>query len=185
MKENLIKLIDELFKRKEFENGKLSLTLNYENIIIGYKKNNVNKETYDLAIEKINSTDVKNFNVTIQIERGIDHSSIMYSDDWKSVNYTFYGKDGVVDEDDEDDEGNKYLSFEFNTLGSRESFRVSEKLRKFTLTDKYGDPDTIEGNHFDFDTVDKTIDLMIQLDQLLDKQMEEKNVLFNKLRKEL
>lgn len=173
MKNELQKLVYELFSRKEFENGNFSMTLNFKNVIDKYRSKNVNLETLKESIKLINSTDIESFNVTIRTNRGTDMDyECIYEKNWKSVSFIFYGK------------SDQNPNFEFDTLGDRESFRLSEKVRKYGVMDKDGKLTTKESTEFDWDKTIEIIVLMIELDKLLDKQQKEKEEIFNKFIKE-
>lgn len=173
MKNELQKLVYELFSRKEFENGNFSMTLNFKNVIDKYRSKNVNLETLKESINLINSTDIESFNVTIRTNRGTDMDyECIYEKNWKSVSFIFHGK------------SDQNPNFEFDVLSSNETFRISDKLRLYGVMDENDRPTTKERTEFDWDKSLEVLDLMIELDKLLDKQYNEKQEIFNKFIKQ-
>lgn len=155
MKEKIIIIFNKLKSLDYFENSIFSFTSNYERIIEDFRK----VVFKDVSIEdlKLDEKEIKSFNLTLNIDRGIDHTKNIediYADDWKSVYFTFYGK--------------KKLKYSFRTLGARESFRLEEKMKNEKLKCKIED-------------IDNVISTLIEIDELLDEQYLEKQKLFKKL----
>ena len=171
MKEDLIKIVNTVYNEEYFKNKIFSLTINYIKVIEDFRYKKLNEENYQFIIDNIKSTElITSFNITVMIERGVDHLG-NYSDDWKSVNFTFHGSKKTG------------LFFEFNTLGARESFRISQFLIKTIYNDKDPERPFIKHeNKFDINNIDKILSLLIELDILIDKQFEEKNIIFDKLK---
>ena len=183
MKNNVLKIISELSKKKYFNGHKFSMSINYDRIIPDYNSPSFDQDSINLAISKINEiNEVKNFNVTIKISRDTlaDNCDGIYLDGWKTVQFIFYS--GSDDENNNDFDTSKYGMFDFDTLGDRSSFRISSKSCK-VYPGEDGTNRSKYGNHFEYDKLSDLLDNLIELDILLDKQHDEKVIIFNKLMK--
>lgn len=183
MKDKILNIISIAKQKTEFKEAKCSLTINFVSLVPQFQK--LKLELWDLkeyseALDLFN--EITSFNFTIEVERGINHESRdesqIYQDGWKSVSYTFHGGEDNGQKDFEE-----YCQFEFNTLGDRESFRLSEKLIRpdYDSKERWA---TISGNYCSYEKIEETLDLLLQLDVLLDKQYDEKKKIFNALKLE-
>lgn len=176
MKENILKILKEALRRPELNNAEYHLTLNYDDVI-KYPYKYLNDETISL-VEKVMKTfdQIDSFNFTIILKRGIIDFD-KFEDDWYHIDIVFYG--GRGDDDDEDvvtlNNFNKYARFDFSCNSSKRGLKTDEELFNY-------ENGKLE-NIFEFDNVGETIDLMLQLNELLDKQYQERKVLIDKLRK--
>jgi len=184
MKNNILKIIDELSKKEYFNNHEFSLTVNFKKIIPDYNTVPFNENSIKVAIKKLNKIkNVKNFNITIKIKRDTEKLKIedyTYPVGWKTVQFIFYS--GSEEEKNNKFNTSKYGMFDFDTLGDRESFRLTSKSCK-VYHDDNGNHKSVYGNHFEYDKLNTFLDDLIELDILLDKQNDEKIIIFNRLMK--
>jgi hypothetical protein len=181
MKNNILKIIEELSKKEHFNGHKFSMSINFDKIIPDYNSPSFDQDSINLAIEKINEIDnIKNFNVTIKISKDTlaDNFDGIYPDGWKTVQFIFYS--GSDEEENNDFDTSKYGMYDFDTLGDRESFRITSKCCK-VYHGEDGSNRSKYGNHFEYDKLSNLLDNLIELDMLLDKQYDEKKVIFDKL----
>jgi hypothetical protein len=171
MKENILKILDAILKNEYFFNSEISLTVNYDNVFQYIPIIN-NNENIPLIYNKLNKfINIKNFNITVKIDRGINKKTFQYDYNWKSNSFIFYGGEDKYELTKYD--FLKYAFFDFHSFGDRESLRLHEKLQK---KDAFS---TIYGNLFEYDKVNDIIIYLIELDRLLDKQFEEKQQIYN------
>lgn len=182
MKEKLIQLIEKLNSYEYFKNSKVELTINYKDIIrYGEKISLYNDDSLKYIIDKINNIkkEIKGYNFTIKLESNIDRSTEYgYGALWKSVSFTFYSGN---DPESPKIYTNKYGMFEYDSLGDRESFRISDKLFQ-RCHDKDGRYYERFSNYFEYDNLDDTINNLIELDILLDESAKKRNDIINKLK---
>jgi hypothetical protein len=176
MKENLLKLIDELSKRKHLSECTVSLTLNYKNLLDDFRNSTPFKNRLNEIISLItNSDNITSYNFTIKKRIGL--LDFERPSDWQEIQYIFYSGD------DENIDITKYASYNFLYMGnggSREymgSNGLMEKLLKYSSNER-----PKEGNNYEHNKVGILIDSLIELELLLDKQQLEKEKIFNKIK---
>lgn len=186
MKENILKILKEIQLRPHFENAGYKLTLNYKNVIQAYPDKRFDENTQQLFIDTIDEMgEITSFNFTTKIESGINHYD-EYAENWKSVDYVFYGYTKKSAEDFEDEKlisPDRNCWFAFNSLGERGEFRMSQKLSRHEDDgSRYGKE--IKGNAVAFNNVGELLDRLIEFDFILDKHHDEQKYLIEKFRNE-
>ena len=161
MKEHLLQIINELSKREYFDDCIIELTINYDSIIEFNKK--LFKDCINEYTDIINSTSkIDSYNLTLTKKLG---DVIKYNNDWQRTSCIFYsyGNDKLDSKD--------YASFDFTSSGSvpRDNSLSIEGLQHI-----------LDKNIYKLNNLSKLIDLMVNLNKLIDKQQEEKKILFNK-----
>lgn len=185
MKNNILKIVNEVYKRPEFLNkAEVSLTINYKKEIPDYNNVIFNDESYENIKNILSGSDVKNYNMTFVLERGTDNIiNFNYDEDWKSVYFTFYG--GKSDEEDlgKFDVDNQGL-FVFRLLGASGDINTDNipKLRDLRVDTYDRVVKDKRYNVYKYDEISKLIDILLEFDALLDKQLQEKFEIYNKIR---
>lgn len=189
MKENIIKVIDQLSTKEYYSNCKVSLTINYEKVIdrsydidADSFKDHIFKNNIDELKESVNNfLDIEGYNLTLTNERGkTDIES--YDNDWKVVSIVFWS--GNDDKGDNIDPL-KYGMFEWKVLSNMESYDhngIADKLSKLIVEVEGEYPVKQYGNYFEYDNMEYVIDGLIDLEKLMDKQYQEKCLIYDKLR---
>ena len=156
-----------------------SLSVNSKDVIKGVYPEPLHLKDVDLltVIDSVISIDeIKGYNITFKIEK--KDGLCDYGKNWKSVGYVFWsGKDPG---DKYDLDSTKYGKFEWTTVGERESFDANGIASK--LDNSWESPGK---NFFSIDNIGDVMDYLIELDILLDKQHNEKELLYNKMKMEL
>jgi len=189
MKENILKVIDHLSTKEYYSNCKVSLTINYEKVIDkSYDidsdsfKDHILKDSIDKLKESVNNfSDIEGYNLTLRNERGTADIE-NYDNNWKSVDIVFWSGN---DDNGENTDPLKYGMFEWKILSSMESYDhngIANKLSKLTFEGEGEYPVTQYGNYFEYDNMEYVIDGLIDLEKLMDKQYQEKCLIYDKLR---
>lgn len=181
MKNTILKILKEIQKRKEFQNCQYSLTVNYEKVITHFLKNHelcyhyLNDKTEELVLEKINDVDIKNFNFTFTLEANHEEMMIAANNEeywdgfWKRSDFVFHG----------DEKEKMYI---LSSLGSgNRDFNLSNFLT-IPISNFDNNWATKKLNNFNINNIEQTINLLLELDDLLDKQYSEKQNIINKLK---
>lgn len=162
MRDKVKKILDEVYKNKYFNQCGVSLTINYEEIINGSDKI-LNDKSYKEIIDILDRVDIETYNITFRTIRGVNRCDGEYDLKWKSVDFIFYGNN------------DKYGNFVFNSLNNFDSINTS------TVYQLSKDRD-MKYDSYKYDDISKVIDIMIDLDKLIDKQMEEKLEIYNRIK---
>jgi len=184
MQNKIKNIIKEFQRRQYFDNDGIRLVINYENLLWEYPELKLKTITPE-KLEVLDNIDIKSFNLTVKKEIGCDTHD--YADNWKSIDFVFYGH--FTDEEDEEDSSEKLKDpentcwFEFFSLGDRGEFRLRKELSRpdYDSDDRYA---TIKGNLVSFENIGEHLDRLIEFDSLLDKQHSEKKFMIEKFRKE-
>jgi hypothetical protein len=182
MKENILHILNTgLAKLPE---SKFNIAVNYEPIVERYSRKPITSQNIKFVEDKLDKIkQIDNFNITFEVRRGTDefdeNGDMEFDDNWKTVQYVFYsGRD-----EDEDDitpkrDCSKIGAFAYERLGD-ETLNTHEK-HWFSEVD-YEEEIRTYFNFFEYAKVEDLFDTLIQLDNLLDKQFEEKKVIADKL----
>lgn len=182
MKENILKIIDAVCEREEFlDKTTFELTVNYKQILYTYPHMDLTQKTQSRIKDELNKIDdIWSFNFTVHLEIGCEdrHSDDGYAPNWKSGSFTFYGSKKKDGEDEEEMMPPTHARFIFDSIGDRESFRTYDKMMVFDHEKERRVPQ----NLFRYDKINELLEQLIQLDVLLDRQHEEKNEIYTKLK---
>ena len=166
MKNKILKILNEVQQRPEFNGCKYSLTVNYESVL-DYPYKTLGDDTFGLFDEVLSKSDIENFNFTVM--KGTSDNN----DDWYSVSLVFYG--GVnLDPDDYPKIKNldEFGRFDFRYLGQGTDFKVRNELLTY--------PGPKSHNSFRYDKVGDIIDLSAELFNLLRLQYIERKAILKK-----
>jgi hypothetical protein len=171
MNTKIQKLANALYNNEECKNQRFSLTLNYKKTIehkyihedipnttafrcVGIVYPLLNEEGMKKITDELSKVKVKNFNFTIEFEKGINHDDCEYDIDWYACRIVFHGKKKI---EISFDMSSSYCSFDYD------SFSRSVGKHKIKITD---------------DKLDVTIQKMVELKNTL---LENASKLINKL----
>jgi len=187
MKENILHILNTgLAKLPE---STFNITVNYDPIVERYSRKPITAQNIKIVEDKLDKIkQIDNFNVTFEVKRGTDidyEYDMRYDDNWKTVQYGFYSGDDEEEYDDDEiiittpkRDYSKIGSFGYERLGD-ESLNTHEK-HWFSEVD-YEEETRTTFNFFEYAKVGDLFDTLIELDNLLDKQFEEKKVIADKL----
>lgn len=182
IKDNIIKVIDELSKKEYLNDCELQLSINGDDVR-NYKdiRNILFSDAIDDVKKILNNftDDIEGYNITLEKK---NNYSFYYSPGWKSVSYTFWS--GNDSSGDKDIDTSKYGMFEWRYLGDAESYDTNGIRNK--LMERIFEGEEVVSvkyyNYFEYGKIEKIIDSLIELDLLIDKQHKEKIEIYEKIK---
>lgn len=158
MRDVIINIVTKLLEYEYFNNYKiLSIHVNHKE----YRVGEYGHKTFDIKnFEKwLTNDDIENYNITIELEYG-------KRDLWRLSIFTLWASKKKIDT-------SKFGFFEYRTIGSPfyESY------------DGNGLSNIINNNRYSLGDIDKLINSLIELDELIEIQKKQKEIIYNRLKK--
>lgn len=185
MKEQIKKIVEEIYKRDNFLNKcQVTLHINLVTLIASYENMLFDEKAFRKINNFIDSREIKNYNISFRIENGTD-SSLNYSNDWKSVDFVFYGGKPEKDDFDAgfDSDYEKFGLFNFRYLGTGGDINTAEIAELSVVEHDDKDPYRKRFNKYQYDDISKLVDILLEFEKLIDKQQQEKILIYDKIKK--
>lgn len=181
LKEKYLGLVNLLFSRLDFKDLEVTASLIgrddfYSEPLKRFKDNRVNDDSKNKILDAVNSMgDLIGFNISFRKNKG----DYINGYNWNTSTFVFWNGS------DNPDKPSLLPKFDYNRLDNLLSeYHLANKLSRadYESDERY---DRISGNYFEWDKINEKIDLMMKLDNLLDRTVEDLEKIQDLLKTEL